>query len=250
MPDDALPHFATPVRCRTRITSSAIVCHRPISSDFVLPETPTPSHPVVTSMSKLANISDASDQEVVTRAREGDEDAYHEMVRRYGPLVFDVIYGVVGQREQAEDLTQETFVKAFEALEQQDPDRKPSAWILRIANNTAIDYVRRKRPDSTRSHLTLTPGYIKSRAMPTPTPQGTPTGNMDVRQFAAAYERAVQRLRPAYRRCFVLYYVEELTYDEIADIMNVPRGTVGTYLHRARAELKRMLETTPRAPTA
>jgi len=67
-------------------------------------------------MSKLANISEAADRDVVTWAREGDEDAYHEMVRRYGPLVFDVIYRVVGQREQAEDLTQETFVKAFEAL--------------------------------------------------------------------------------------------------------------------------------------
>jgi RNA polymerase sigma-70 factor (ECF subfamily) len=115
---------------------------------------------VVTSMSKLANISEASDQEVVTWAREGDEHAYREMVRRYGPPVFDLIYGMVGQRELAEDLAQETFVKAFRALDRHDPERKPSAWILRIANNTAIDYVRRKRPDSTRSPLTMTPGQI------------------------------------------------------------------------------------------
>ena len=171
-------------------------------------------------MTKPPDLSDASDREVMTRAREGDEDAYHEMVRRYGPLVFDVIYGVVGQREQAEDLTQETFVKAFEALEQQDPDRKPSAWILRIANNTAIDYVRRKRPDSTRSHLTLTPGYIERRARPTPTPRGTPTGKTDLHEFTAAYKRALRRLRPTHRRCFVLRYVEERSYREIARTMN------------------------------
>jgi DNA-directed RNA polymerase specialized sigma subunit len=102
---------------------------------------------VVTSMSKLANISEASDQEVVTWAREGDEHAYRKMVRRYGPPVFDLIYRMVGQRELAEDLTQETFVKAFRALDRNGPERKPSAWILRIANNTAIDYVRRKRPE-------------------------------------------------------------------------------------------------------
>jgi RNA polymerase sigma-70 factor (ECF subfamily) len=192
-------------------------------------------------MSKLANISEASDQEVVTWAREGDEHAYREMVRRYHAPVFDLIYGMVGQRELAEDLAQETFVKAFRALDRHDPERKPSAWILRIANNTAIDYVRRKRPDSTRSPLTMTPGQIDRRGMRIPTPRHTTTASTDLHEFTAALKRALRRLRPEYRRCFVLHYVEERSYDEIADIMNVPRGTVGTYLHRARAELKRML---------
>jgi hypothetical protein len=109
--------------------------------------------------------ADASDRDVVACAREGDQYAYREMLRRYGPPVFDLIYGMVGQRELAEDLAQETFVKAFRALDRHDPERKPAAWILRIANNTAIDYVRRKRPDSTRPHLTKTPGYIDRRAV-------------------------------------------------------------------------------------
>ena len=116
---------------------------------------------VVTSMSKPTNISEASDQEVVARAREGDEDAYREMLRRYSPAVFDLIYGMVGIRELAEDLTQDTFVKAFRALDGNGPERKPSAWILRIANNTAIDYVRRKRPDSTRPSF----GFLGPRAI-------------------------------------------------------------------------------------
>jgi len=193
-------------------------------------------------MSKLLDLSEASDQDVVTWAREGDEDAYREMLRRYGPPVFDLIYSMVRQRELAEDLTQDTFVKAFSTLDRHDPERKPSAWILQIANNTAIDYVRRKRPDSTRSPLTMTPGQIDRRAMRMPTPGDTPTARTDLREFTAALERALQLLRPEYRRCFVLHHFEERSYDEIADIMNVPRGTVGTYLHRARAELKRMLE--------
>ena len=78
-------------------------------------------------MSKLASLSAASDHDVVAWAREGDEDAYREMVRRYGPPVFDLIYRMVGIRELAEDLTQETFVKAFRALDGNDPERKPSA---------------------------------------------------------------------------------------------------------------------------
>ena len=74
-------------------------------------------------------------------------------VRRYGPAVFDVIYGMVRQREQAEDLTQETFLKIFGALGHNGPERKPSAWIGRIADNTAIDYVRRGGPDDARALL-------------------------------------------------------------------------------------------------
>jgi len=201
-------------------------------------------------MSKLPNLADASDQDVVAWAREGDEDAYREMMRRYGPLVYDRIYRMVGIRELAEDLTQETFVKVFGALDSNGPDRKPSAWILRIANNTAIDYVRLKRPDSTRSPLTTTPGQIDRRAMHMPTLSDTPTGKTDLREFTAAYERALQRLRPEYRRCFVLCYVEDRSYDEIADMLDLPLGTVKSRINRAKQELRRLLETPPRAPTA
>ena len=186
--------------------------------------------------------AEASDQEVVSRAREGDEDAYREMVRRYGPPVFDLIYGMVGNRELAEDLAQETFVKAFRALDRHDPERKPSAWILRIANNTAIDYVRRKRPDSTRSHLTVTPGQIEKRAKPMRLPGDTPTASTHLRESSAALKRAVRRLRPQYRRCFMLRYVEQRSYDEIADLLDLPLGTVKSRLNRAKQELRRMLE--------
>ena len=200
-------------------------------------------------MSKLADLSDASDQEVVTWAREGDENAYREMERRYGPPVFDLIYQMVGQREQAEDLTQETFVKAFRALDRHGPERKPSAWILRIANNTAIDYVRRKRPDSTRSHLTMTPGQIDRRAMRMPTLSDTPTTNTDARQFAAALEHALRRLRPEYRRCFTLRHIERRSCREIAKILGLPLGTVKSHLHRANQQLKRMLQPLHPRPT-
>ena len=193
-------------------------------------------------MSKLADLSDASDQDVVAWAREGDENAYREMLRRYGPPVFDHIYGMVRQREQAEDLTQETFVKAFRALDRHDHERKPSAWILRIANNTAIDYVRRKRPDSTRSHLTVTPGQIDLSARPMRLPGDTPTASTDLREFGAALEHALRRLRPEYRRCFTLRYMERRSCREIAKILRLPLGTVKSHLHRATQQLRRMLE--------
>ena len=73
----------------------------------------------------------------------------------------------------------------------------------------------------------------------------TPTASTDLRQFTAELERAVQRLRPEYRRCFVLVYVEQRSYDEIADVLDLPLGTVKSRLNRARAELRRMLEPAP-----
>jgi len=96
-------------------------------------------------MSKPPDLSDVPDLELMARAREGDQDAYCELERRYRSVVFDVIYGVVRQREQAEDLTQEALVKLFGALDSNGPERHPSAWIRRMANNTALDYVRRRR---------------------------------------------------------------------------------------------------------
>ena len=188
------------------------------------------------------HLSAASDQQVVAWAREGREDAYRELVRRYRRPVFEGIYRKVRNRALAEDLTQETFAKAFDALGgSHGPERKPSAWIQRIANNTAVDYIRRKRPDSTNSHLAVTPGHLDARAMYVPTPSGNPTPRPDTREFVAALEAAIKRLKPEHRRCFILRHVEGRSYDSIAEIMNVPVGTVATNIHRARKQLKRTL---------
>ena len=193
-------------------------------------------------MTNLPNLSEASDQELMARAREGDEAARREIVRRHAPRVYDRTYRIVRHHEAAEDLTQETLVKMFRALDRHGPDRRPSAWIGRIADNTALDYLRLKRPDSTRSPLTVTPGRADLRARRMRLLGDTPTPSTDLREYAAALKRAVRRLRPQYRRCLALRYVEQRKYDEIARIMNVSVGTVGTYLHRAREQLKRMLQ--------
>ena len=90
-------------------------------------------------MTKLPDLAEASDLELMARAREGDEAARREIVRRHAPSVYDRTYRMVRHHEQAEDLTQETFLKMFRALERNGPERKPSAWIGRIADNTALD---------------------------------------------------------------------------------------------------------------
>lgn len=110
-------------------------------------------------MSPRADLTDASDQELVAWARQGREEAYGELLRRYQPSVLAFIYRIVCDHGLAEDLTQETFVKAFNALDSQRPESKFEAWIFRIANHVAVDYLRRKRLDT----LSLDTGPIPPR---------------------------------------------------------------------------------------
>ncbi len=192
-------------------------------------------------MPKPSDLSDASDLELMARAREGDEDARREVVRRQAPRVFDRIYRIVRHQEAAEDLTQETFVKMFRAMERNGPERKPSAWIGQIAQNTALDYVRLKRPDSTRSQLAMTPGQVDVRLLRMLTPSDTSTSDTDLSEFAAALKRALRRLKPEYRRCFTLRHIQNRSHEEIAQILDLPVGTVKSRLHRATQQLRRML---------
>ena len=185
-------------------------------------------------------LTDASDQQLVAWALGGGEDAYGEIVRRFRHAVMTVTYQIVRNRERAEDLAQDTFVKVFAALDDYRPERKLRPWILTIAHNTALKYVERQRVDSLDWPLVVTPGQVDANAMrslgasDTPTPMPHPE--------AAGLDAAIEALRPEYRRCIKLHYVEQRSYDDIAEIMDVPRGTVSTYLHRARQELKKALE--------
>jgi RNA polymerase sigma factor (sigma-70 family) len=183
-------------------------------------------------------MSAASTQQVVAWAREGREDAYRELVRRFRRPVFERLNRKVRDSELAEDLTQVTFVKAFAALRgSHGPVRNPSAWIQTIAHHTAVDYIKRKRPDSTNSPSAVTPTHIDARAMYVPTPDnGTP--RPDARQFAAELAEAIKRLKPVHRRCFILRHVEHRSYDSIAEIMHVPVGTAKSHVRRARKQLK------------
>jgi RNA polymerase sigma-70 factor (ECF subfamily) len=187
------------------------------------------------------DLSDASDHDIVELAREGDPAAQREIVRRYAPTVYDRIYRMVGHHELAEDLTQDTFAKAFQALAAHGPARKPAAWLGQIAKNTALDYVRRNRPDSTRSPLTVTPGHADLRATYIHLLQDTPTPDPDLQEFAAALELALQQLRPEYRRCFILRYIERRSAREVAKMLGLPLGTVKSHLHRATEELRQTL---------
>jgi RNA polymerase sigma-70 factor (ECF subfamily) len=182
-----------------------------------------------------------TDQEVVLAARRGSDAAYRELVRRYERPVFSLIFRMVRDRELAEDLTQETFIKALNALASYRPEFKFSSWIFKIANNASIDQLRRREIDTLSldgSPTAETPDAVEATALQVGSKGESPLEEMEAREIGTAIEAAVGKLRPEYRACILLRHVEGLAYEEISAQLNLPLGTVKTYIHRARNELR------------
>ena len=182
-----------------------------------------------------------TDQEVVLRARSGQESAYRELIRRYERPIFALLFRMVRDRELAEDLSQETFVKALNAIESYRPEFKFSSWIFKIANNAAIDHLRRRELDTLSldgSPHAETPEAMQATALQIGARQETPLDTVEAKELGSAIEAAIGSLRPEYRSCILLRHVEGRAYEEIAEILNLPLGTVKTYIHRARNELR------------
>lgn len=187
----------------------------------------------------------ATDQQVVAWARDGRERAYRELIRRYERPVFSLIYRMVRDRERAEDLTQETFVKVLNALASYRPEYKFSSWIFKIANNAAIDQLRRKELDTLSldgAPDALTAERQEGTALRIADVGESPLDELTARELGGQIEEAIAQLRPDYRSCILLRHVEGYTYEEIAEILGLPLGTVKTYIHRARVELRTLLE--------
>jgi len=189
-------------------------------------------------------LATASDQDVVLEARDGRQAAYRELVRRYERPIFSLIYRMVRNREQAEDLSQETFVKALNAIESYRPEYKFSSWIFKIANNVAIDHLRRRELDTLSldgSPHALTPEAVQATALQLGDRQETALEELEAKELGGEIERAIAGLRPEYRACILLRHVEGRPYEEIATMLDLPLGTVKTYIHRARGELREAL---------
>jgi RNA polymerase sigma-70 factor (ECF subfamily) len=185
-----------------------------------------------------------TDQEVVLWARSGQEAAYRELIRRYERPIFALLFRMVRDRELAEDLAQETFVKALNAIDSYRPEFKFSSWIFKIANNAAIDHLRRRELDTLSldgSPHAETPEAMQATALQIGARQESPLDTVEAKELGSAIEAAIGTLRPEYRSCILLRHVEGRAYEEIAEILNLPLGTVKTYIHRARNELRQSL---------
>jgi len=189
-------------------------------------------------------LSGLSDPVVVEQARKGSEAAYRELLTRYERPVFSLIFRMVRDRETAEDLAQETFIKVLNNLDRYSPEFKFSSWLFKIANNLTIDHLRRRRVDTISiegAPDAVTAESAKATSISVVSADESPLEELESRELGTAIERAIGKLRPEYRACIMLRHVEDKSYEEIAEIVKLPLGTVKTYIHRARHELRAAL---------
>jgi RNA polymerase sigma-70 factor, ECF subfamily len=184
----------------------------------------------------------ASDAEIVQRCLSGEEEAFRILVQRYERPVYSLIHRMVASDDDARDLTQESFVKVFRSLEQFDPARNFSSWIFKIASNQTIDFLRKRRVQTISIHAD--PEKDDRPEMQLLDPGMTPSGDYVETRRRERLAELMQKLPPHYRVAIELRYVQERSYDEIAETLDLPLGTVKARLHRAHHQLRSWLEGT------
>lgn len=183
-----------------------------------------------------ADLSECSDQELAVFSRAHREDAYRELLRRYKSGVFRLIVKQIGDTDEALDLTQETFVSAFSALDRYDGDRSFRTWIARIALNKCRDWARRRKVRAFFSRaLPLESAHHIASDGPSPDSEAT-----DKRELARV-RGAIDQLPQNLREVLLLRGVDEVSQAETAVILDVSEKTVETRLYRARARLRELL---------
>ena len=196
-------------------------------------------------MPPLPDLANLPDADVVLLAQQGRDAAFRELLRRYERPVFSLVFRMVRDRDTAEDLAQESFIKVLNNIDRYRPEFKFSSWLFKIANNVAIDHLRKRTVDTVSlegSRYATTTAEAESTAIPVASKDQSALEEMESRELGGAIERAVAALRPEYRACILLRHVEDRSYEEIAATLDLPLGTVKTYIHRARHELRKALE--------
>ena len=182
----------------------------------------------------------ATDVELVRGALAGSEWAFREIVHRYQAPVYRLMVRMMRDPSRAEELAQDTFVKAFRSLHTYDEQRKFHAWLLAIARNVAIDELRRGRLQTLPLEAPGADGLPVRELLEADGP--TPALVVERIELAKALESAIACLRPEYREVVTLRHEQELDYSEIAEITGQPVGTIKSSLHRARKELAEHME--------
>ncbi|HEY7530044.1 MAG TPA: sigma-70 family RNA polymerase sigma factor [Gemmatimonadota bacterium] len=183
-----------------------------------------------------------SDHDLVRAALAGSERAFRSLVERYERGVLSLVMRIVLNREDAEDVAQEAFVKAFTKLDTFDPAYKFSNWLFKIAHNTALDALRRRGAEPAASAAPWDPEGADDPMARLPDDRApSPDEAAADAEFRGDVERALGRLRPEYRKVIVLRHLEGMAYEDIAEVLELPLGTVKTFLFRARRELAQLL---------
>ena len=184
------------------------------------------------------------DARLMMQVREGDESAFSELVEKYQDRVLAVLYNAVGQREEAEDLTQEVFLRVYRARHGYQPSAKFSTWIFTITNNLALNARRSRRGRRLIALRSRDSGPLGARPQEqlAQAPGPTASGQMQSGEIAELVRQAVDKLEDRQRIAVLLNKFEDLGYAEIAQIMGTTPSAIKSLLSRARTNLREMLE--------
>lgn len=176
--------------------------------------------------------------ELVRRCRAGDGAAWEEIVQNYSRRIYNLAYRFTSRSDTAEDLAQEVFIRVYRSLEQYDPKQGDlQNWLMRLARNLIIDdYRRRQRApqDEAADDLEDHKYHLRSAG-------GSVQREMERRELGAQVQAGIDKLSPDLRTCVILRDIEELSYQEIVDLLKIPEGTVKSRINRGRIELAKIL---------
>lgn len=181
------------------------------------------------------------DIQLVARARAGDERAFRALLEKYERAVFSICLRMVRNRDEATDLAQESFIKVFASLDRYNPDYAFSSWLFKITSNLCIDNLRKRRITTFAMDEPVESDkgeFTRQYVSPDPAPDETLSRNEKMQKL----EKGIAALPEHYRIMLVLRHQEDLSYEEIAESLAIPLGTVKARIHRAREMLKTILE--------
>lgn len=172
-----------------------------------------------------------SEKELLILAKNKNLEAFEKILFLYDKSIYNYLYRLTGRKEDAEDLTQKTFIKLYKSLKSINLDKNFKAWLYRIATNTAYDWFRKKKREA---ELLITE---PDKYFETLEPEDA-YYNVETSQ---ELESALNKLKPIHKSVLLLFYKESLQYQEIAEALNIPLNTVKTHLYRAKEALKKEL---------
>ncbi len=182
------------------------------------------------------------DLKTIKRCKRGEEAAFAEILGRYRGVIYNLCYRMTHNSEDARDLAQEVFIKVFGLLDRFDENYAFSSWLFRIATNHCIDHLRRNRL----RFLSLdgVPGKDGEEfELQLPHSGPAPDTVLERKQAVQCLEEVIGELPPHYKAVTLLRHDQQLSYEEIAEILNLPLGTVKARIHRARNLIQQMLKT-------
>ena len=186
--------------------------------------------------------------QLVRRCASGDAAAWEEIVRRFHRRIYNICYRFAGSADDAQDLTQEVFIKVFRTVGSFDGEKASfNTWVATVTHNLLVDHFRKKRNDRATDSIDAASGAGEDRptlAERLPSDAPGPQIHLESRERREMVHRALQQISPDLREAVILRDLQDMDYREIAQVLKVPEGTVKSRINRGRAELARLLQRT------